>query len=258
MTRMRRLRVIPRLDIKNDKVIKGIQLEGLRVVGDPSTLARQYYEDGADELLYMDVVASLYQRNSLREIVEKTSRDVFIPLTVGGGVRTLDDIRSLLRSGADKVAINTAAVHSPEFVREAARSFGAQCIVASVEAKRTGDGAWEAYTDNGRNRTGLDVVRWVERLVELGAGEILLTSVDAEGVQRGFDLPLVERIASAVPVPLIVCGGAGTLEHFAEVAALAVDAIAAASVFHYGKLKIAAVKERLARVQGPVTTGARG
>lgn len=181
---MSNLRIIPRLDIKGPNLIKGIHLEGLRVMGDPQEFAIRYYEAGADELVYMDIVASLYGRNNLSDIIRRTADQVFIPITVGGGIRSVDDARHILRSGADKVAINTAAIARPELVTEVARRFGSQAMVLSIEAKQVGPGKWEAYTDNGRERTGLDVIEWVKRGVELGAGEVLLTSVDREGDRK--------------------------------------------------------------------------
>ncbi len=226
-------RLVVRLDIKGPNLVKGIHLEGLRVVGDPAEHAVRYEAQGADELVYMDIVASLYGRNNLSAIVEKTAQDIFIPLTVGGGVRSLDDITRLLRAGADKVAINTAAIHRPEFLTEAARSFGSQCVVVSIEAKRTPSG-WEAYTDNGREKSGVDALSWARRAVDLGAGEILLTSVDKEGTRRGYDLELTRLVAESVPVPVIACGGAGTLDHLVEAATMGkADALCAASLFHY-------------------------
>ncbi|MBI5247328.1 MAG: imidazole glycerol phosphate synthase subunit HisF [Elusimicrobia bacterium] len=239
-------RVIARLDIKGPNVVKGIHLEGLRIVGNPGALARKYYEAGADELLYMDIVASLYGRNNLTHIIEETAKDIFIPLTVGGGVRKLEDIVTLLRAGADKVAINTAAIKRPELLKEASRAFGSQCIVLSIEAKRQAPGKWEAYTDNGRERTGVDAVQWALRAAELGAGEILLTSIDQEGTQNGFDTDLVSKIARKVPIPVIVGGGAGKLEDFSAVVAEGADAVSAAYVFHRDVLSIKAVKGALA------------
>jgi cyclase len=232
------IRIIPRLDIKGPNLVKGIHLEGLRVLGKPERFARHYYEHGADELLYIDVVASLYGRNSLLPIVEKTSREIFIPLAVGGGVRTVDDIRTVLRAGADKVALNTAAVRRPELVREAAHRFGASTIVVSIEAKHQPDGSYEAYTDNGRVRTGLDVFEWAVRVAELGAGEILLTSIDQEGTGRGFDLDLVRQVARSVPIPVIACGGAGKAVDAVEaVLSGEADAVCLASVLHYDCLQ---------------------
>jgi imidazole glycerol-phosphate synthase subunit HisF len=244
---MRNVRIIPRLDIKGPNVIKGIQLEGLKIVGKPYDLARRYYNEGADELIYMDVVASLYNRNNLSHIVEETTeKDVFIPITVGGGLRSIEDISKMLRCGADKVAINTAAVKNPEFLKEASRVFGSSTIVLSVEAKKVSGNRWEAYTDNGRQRTGLDVVEWVKKAVEYGVGEILLTSVDNEGMGAGYDLELVNAVTSVVCVPVVVSGGAGCLAHIEEcMANKKVDGVAIASLFHYGKWKVNDLKNEL-------------
>lgn len=228
------IRIIPRLDIKGPNVVKGIHLEGLRVVGKPEHFARLYCEDGADELLYMDAVASLYGRNSLNDIVERTAGELFIPLTVGGGLRSVDDIRSVLRAGADKVAINTAAIRRPELVTEASRRFGSSTIVISIEAIRHRDGTYEAYTDCGRERTGRDPFGWAIEAVERGAGELMVTSIDREGTGKGFDLDLVRRISRAVPIPVIACGGAGTVEHVrAVIADASADAVSLASMLHY-------------------------
>jgi cyclase len=233
---MRNVRIIARLDIKGPNLIKGIHLEGLRVIGDPQQFASRYYQEGADELLYVDVVASLYGRNSLHGLVSRTSQDVFVPLTVAGGLRSVDDVREMLRAGADKVGINTAAVKRPELIREVARKFGSQCVVLSIEAKRVGAAAWEVYTDNGRERTGLDVVEWAQRGVELGAGEVLITSVDQEGTREGFDCQLVRTVADAVPVPIIASGGMGKCEHLTAVANQGhADAVAIADMLHYGR-----------------------
>ena len=241
---MHNVRIIARLDIKGPNLIKGIHLEGLRVVGDPQSFARRYYEAGADELIYMDTVASLYGRNNLTDIVRHAARHVFVPMTVGGGVRSVEDARTLLRAGADKVAINTAAVHRPQLVSEVAQEFGSQCMVLSIEAKLTGQGSWEAFTDNGREHTGLDVLDWARRAVDLGAGEILLTSVDREGTQKGFDLELTRAVADAVPVPVIASGGMGTPGHFVEVVQVAhADAVAIAHVLHYDKCSLAQLRE---------------
>jgi imidazole glycerol-phosphate synthase subunit HisF len=231
---MKKTRLIPRLDIKGPNLIKGVHLEGLRVIGDPQEHARRYYEQGADELLYVDVVASLYGRNSLHEIVRHAVQDVFVPLTVTGGIRSVDDVRSILRSGADKIGINTAATKRPELIREVSRKFGSQCMVLSIEAKRVAPGRWEAYTDNGREKTGLDVVDWAQRGVELGAGEILLTSIDREGTRKGFDLELLAAVSHVVSVPLIASGGMGRLEDVARaVNEGAADAVAMADMLHY-------------------------
>ncbi len=240
---MTAIRLVARLDIKGPNLIKGIHLEGLRVIGDPGEYARRYYEEGVDELIYMDVVASLYGRNSLHEIVRQTARDVFVPMTVGGGLRSVDDVREMLRAGADKVAINTAAVQRPELIGEVAARFGSQCMVLSVEAKSQGPGQWEAYTDNGRERTGLDVIEWVRRAVDLGAGEILLTSVDREGTRSGFDLELVRAVADAVPVPVIASGGMGSVDHLVEVVREGhADAVAMADILHYGRATLEAIR----------------
>jgi cyclase len=243
------VRLIPRLDVKPPNVIKGVHLEGLRKLGEPNAFARRYYEDGADEILYMDVVASLYGRNSLLDIVERTARDVFIPIAVGGGIRSVDDVRDVLKAGGDKVAINTAAVHRPELISEVARTIGAQSMILSIEAKRVGSNQWEAYTDNGRERTGLDVVEWAKRSVELGAGEILLTSVDREGTRSGFDVQLVRAVADVVSVPVIASGGMGGPDHLVEVARDGhADAVAMADILHYGRMALPAIRESIDRV----------
>lgn len=240
---MRPVRLIARLDIKAPNLIKGIQLEGLRVIGDPNEYARRYYEAGADEIICMDIVASLYDRNNLAAIIEKATRDVFIPITVGGGVRSVQDVRDLLRAGADKVAINTAAVRNPSLVGELARTFGSQCIVLSIEAKQTGPGRWEAYTDNGREHTGLDVIEWARRGAALGAGEIILTSVDREGTRKGFDIDLVKAICHVVEIPVIASGGMGTFEHLREVVAAGnADAVAMADVLHYNRISLQEIR----------------
>lgn len=240
---MKKIRLIPRLDIKGPNLIKGIHLEGLRVMGDPQEFARRYYEQGADELLYVDVVASLYGRNSLHDIIERAARDVFVPLTVTGGIRSVDDVRKILRAGADKIGINTAATKRPELIREVARKFGSQCMVLSIEAKRIAEGRWEAYTDNGREKTGLDVVEWAQRGVELGAGEILLTSVDQEGTREGFDTALLAAVSRVVPVPVIASGGMGKLADVATaVREGAADAVAMADILHYGRATVGEIR----------------
>lgn len=232
------IRIIPRLDIKGSNLVKGIHLEGLRVLGKPEDFAKYYYETGADELLYIDIVASLYERNSLLHIVEKTSEEIFIPLTVGGGLRSLRDIKTVLRSGAEKVALNTAFIKRPELIREASEEFGSSTIVVSIEAKRQPDGTYECYTDNGRNQTGVNAVDWANRVVDLGAGEILLTSIDREGTGHGYDLELTRRIAEKVPIPVIACGGAGKVSHINDVIIQGkADAVSLASVLHYRFIK---------------------
>jgi cyclase len=232
------IRIIPRLDIKGPNLVKGIHLEGLRVLGKPEHFARYYYENGADELLYMDAVASLYNRNNLLHIVERTAREVFIPLTVGGGLRSVEDIRAVLRAGADKVSLNTAAIRRPELIREAAKAFGSSTIVVSIEAIKQKDGTYKCYTDCGRQETGIDAFEWAVRAAELGAGEILVTSVDREGTGLGFDLELTRRIAEAVSIPVIACGGAGKPEHVYDVITKGrAQAVCIASMFHYNYVK---------------------
>ncbi len=232
------IRIIPRLDIKGPNLVKGIHLEGLRVMGKPQQFARYYYEGGADELLYMGIVASLYERNNILDIVQATSRETFIPLTVGGGLRSLDDIRLALHAGADKVAINTAAIGRPELIREAAEEFGSSTIVVSIEAKRQPDDSYEAYTDCGRERTGVEAISWASQAADLGAGEIAIVSIDREGTGGGYDCGLTREIAQAVPIPVIACGGAGSAEHVREVIVDGqADAVSLASILHYGVLK---------------------
>jgi cyclase len=240
---MHRVRLIPRLDIKGPNLIKGIHLEGLRVIGNPQEYARRYYEQGADELLYVDVVASLYGRNSLHDIVKHTADDIFVPLTVTGGIRSVDDVKEMLRSGADKIGVNTAATKRPELIREIAQKYGSQCMVLSIEAKRVGEGRWEAYTDNGRERTGLDVIEWAQRAVELGAGEILLTSVDQEGTREGYDVALVRAVSAVVSVPVIASGGMGSATDAVRVVKEGhADAVAMADVLHYKRLTLADIR----------------
>ena len=240
---MSNVRLIARLDIKSPNLIKGVHLEGLRKMGDPQRFAQDYYAAGADELIYMDIVASLYNRNSLSDLVRRTAEQVFIPITVGGGLRSLADVEQALRSGADKVAINTAAVARPELITEVATRFGSQCMVLSVEAKRSGEGRWEAFTDNGREHTNLEVVEWVKRAVDLGAGEVLLTSVDQEGTRKGFDVELTRVVSDAVRVPVIASGGMGSVEHFTGVVKDGhADAVAMADVLHYKRLTIAQIR----------------
>ena len=227
-------RIIARLDIKGPNLVKGIHLEGLRVLGKPELFSRHYYEAGADEMMYVDVVASLYNRNSLHDIVTRTARENFIPLTVAGGIRTLDDIRDVLRAGADKVSLNTAAIKRPEIIREASRKFGSSTIVVTIEAIKQPDGVYLAYTDNGREYTGIEVLRWAAMVEELGAGEIVITSVDREGTGLGFDLELTRMVAEAVTIPVIAHGGAGCLEDIHSVIQEGkADAVAIASMLHY-------------------------
>ena len=236
------LRIIPRLDIKGPNLIKGIRLEGLRVVGDPHAFALRYYDQGADELVFMDIVASLYQRNSLSDIIRRAADRVYIPITVGGGIRSIDDVYQALRSGADKVAINTAAVARPELIGEVARRFGSQCMVLSVEAKRKPGGGWEAFTDNGREHTGLDVVKWVKEAVDRGTGEIMLTSVDQEGTRKGFDVALIEAVAAAVQVPIIASGGYGQPDDLRRAAAAGASGLAVADALHWKRTTVPELK----------------
>ncbi len=232
------IRIIPRLDIKGPNLVKGIHLEGLRVLGKPERFARYYYEQGADELFYQDAVASLYGRNSLLDIIERTAREIFIPLCVGGGLRSVEDVRTVLRAGADKVAINTAAVERPELIREAAEAFGSSTIVVSIEAIRHPDGSYEAYTDYGRQSTSVDALEWAERAVELGAGELMVTSINQEGTGQGYDLTLTRKIAESVPIPVIAAGGAGSAEHVLEVIETGrADAVSLASLLHYNFIR---------------------
>jgi cyclase len=230
---MKTLRIIPRLDIKGPNLVKGIHLEGLRVLGDPSRFAKFYYENGADELIFVDVVASLYQRNSLTEIIKNTANDIFIPLTVGGGIRTINDIKNVLRAGADKVAINTAAINNPEFIKIAAREFGSSTIVISVEVIRHSNGDYYCFTDNGREITGINAFEWIKKVQDFGAGEILLTSIDKEGTKKGLDLELINSISKITEIPLIVHGGIGRLEDLEEGFKFNIDAISLSSVLHY-------------------------
>ncbi|MCL6415598.1 imidazole glycerol phosphate synthase cyclase subunit [Aestuariirhabdus sp. Z084] len=231
---MNKTRVIARIDVKNEHAIKGIHLEGLRKVGDPNEMAKSYYSDGVDEIIFMDAVAAYYDRNSLSHIIEEACKDVFVPITVGGGIRTVEDIRKALSSGADKVAINTKAISDPDFIVKASKMFGSQCIVVSIDGKKKSSGQWEAYTDNGREPSGLDVIKWASESEKLGAGEIMLTSIDSEGTKKGFDLELCDAVSKAVSIPVIASGGAGTYDHISSLLRSSnVDAIAMASLLHY-------------------------
>lgn len=243
------MRVIARLDIKGPNVIKTISTEGLRVVGNPAELAKKYYDEGIDELVYIDIVASLYQRNLDFDQLKTVSQNVFIPITAGGGIRSLNDITMALAAGADKVAINTYAIRDPDFLRQAAEKFGSQCIVLSVEAKKTSVGKWEAYTDGGREKTGVDVLEWIARGIELGVGEILLTSIDKDGTKVGYDKELIRAVADISPVPVIAHGGAGNANDMFTVVQAGADAVSASSVYHYNLTSIPQVKNFL-REQG--------
>jgi cyclase len=243
-------RIIPCLDVDKGRVVKGVRFVDIRDAGDPVEAARRYDEQGADELTFLDITASSDDRVTMVHVVEDVASQVFIPLTVGGGIRTLEDIRRLLQAGADKVAINTAAVFDPDFVRAAAERFGSQCIVVAIDAKQVAwePPRWEIYTHGGRRPTGLDAVEWARRMVALGAGEILLTSMDRDGTRDGFDLPLTRAIADAVEVPVIASGGVGRLEHLAEgVLQGRADAVLAASIFHFAEYTIAQAKQVMAQ-----------
>ena len=235
---MRNVRLIARLDVKAPNLVKGIQLEGLRKMGDPNEFARKYYEQGVDELFYEDVVASLFERNSLLDIIEKTTDNIFVPITVGGGLRTIDDVASVLKAGADKVSINTAAIKNPQLISDVSMRFGSQCMVLSIQAKRNAD-HWEAYYDNGREHSHMDVIEWAKRGQELGAGEIMLTSVGMDGTAKGFDVDLVKAVTDVVTIPVIASGGMGKLEDIDEVINHGhADAVAMAHVLHYGHYQI--------------------
>lgn len=248
---MSRVRLIARLDVKDENLVKGIQYEGLRKLGDPHDFAVRYYRQGVDELLYLDTVASLYERNNLGDILRRATADVFIPITAGGGLRSVEDVAVILRAGADKAAVNTAALRRPELIGEIARAFGSQCMVLSVQAKRRNpadpSAGWEAYYDNGREHSGRDVLEWVKEGVARGAGEILLTSVDKEGFRKGMDQELIAAVCAAVPVPVIAAGGASGAEDMARAVAGGAAAVAAGSILHYGDADIPALKEQLAR-----------
>ena len=252
------VRVIPCLDVDGGRVVKGINFRALRDAGDPVELAAAYDADGADELVFLDITASSDGRETIREVVARTADQVFIPLTVGGGVRDPDDMDKLLRTGADKVSLNTAAIARPEMLREAAARFGSQCIVISVDARRVArtPGTFEVTTHGGRRGTGLDAVGWAARAAELGAGEILLNSMDADGTKAGFDLPLIEAVRAVVDVPVIASGGAGKSSDFAPAIRAGADAVLAASLFHFGELRIGAVKQALRAAGYPVRDGA--
>ncbi|GAA1895140.1 imidazole glycerol phosphate synthase subunit HisF [Actinomadura bangladeshensis] len=248
------VRVIPCLDVDAGRVVKGVNFQNLRDAGDPVELARRYDAEGADELTFLDITASSADRSTTYEVVRRTAEQVFIPLTVGGGVRTVEDVDRLLRAGADKVSINTAAIARPEFLREAAHRFGSQCIVLSVDARRADgtESGFEVTTHGGRKGTGIDAVEWARRGEELGVGEILLNSMDADGTKAGFDLEMLRRVRDTVSVPVIASGGAGAVEHFAPAVAAGADAVLAASVFHFGELTIPEVKSALREAGNPV------
>tara|TARA_Y100000034_G_scaffold132586_1_gene195947 strand:- start:2626 stop:3393 length:768 start_codon:yes stop_codon:yes gene_type:complete len=238
-------RIIARLDVKGPDLVKGVHLEGLRIIGNPQNYANKYEKQGADEIIFIDSVASLYGRNNLTNIVKHTAKKIFIPLTVGGGIRSIENIRKLLNCGADKVAINTAAINNPQLIKKAAKCFGNQCIVVSIDAKKIAENKWEAYTENARQKTGKDVIEWIKDAVKLGAGEILLTSIDKEGTMKGFDMELINEAEKVCQVPLIVGGGAGKTEDIEQALEKNVDAVAIAATLHYNKSDISKIKEEL-------------
>ena len=247
------IRLIPRLDIKGPNLIKGIHLEGLRVIGSPEDYTKKYYNQGADEIIYMDAVASLYNRNSLMDLLKKAAQNIFIPITVGGGIRSLSDAESLLKCGADKVAVNTAVIQKPNLITEIAERFGSQAFVLSVEAKLQKDGSWEAYIDNGRERTGINVVKWVQQAASLGAGEILLTSIDREGTRKGYEKELIDQVLKNVNIPVIVSGGMNSPDDIISIYnSLKVDAFAMADILHYNRSTICDIKKVLISNDLPV------
>ena len=238
------IRLIARLDIKGSNLIKGIHLEGLRVLGKPNDFALDYYRDGIDEMVFMDSVASLYGRNHLADVIRSATESIFVPLTVGGGIRTIDDVKEILRAGADKVAINSYVVQEPKLISEVAEKFGSQCMVLSIEAKQVSDNRWEVYVSNGREKTGLDVVEWAAKAVGLGAGELLLTSIDREGTRKGFDIDLMKAVSSEVSVPVIASGGMGSFSDFVDVVKLGgVGAVAMADILHYKRASVSQIRE---------------
>ena len=240
-------RIIPCLDVDNGRVVKGVRFLDIRDAGDPVEIARRYDQQGADEITFLDITASSDNRETMVHVVEAMASEVFIPLTVGGGIRKVEDVRRMLNAGADKVAINTAAVSRPEFVKEAADHFGSQCIVVAIDAKQTGPDKWEVFTDGGRKATGLDAIAWAKKMTEFGAGEILLTSMDRDGTKDGFDLKLTRAVCDAVSIPVIASGGVGNLDHLVEgVRTGHADAVLAASIFHFGEYTVGQAKQRMA------------
>lgn len=246
-------RIIPCLDVKDGRVVKGVNFVNLRDAGDPVEIAKKYSDEGADEICFLDITASNEERETMIDVVERTAAQVFVPLTVGGGVRTLNDVRQILLAGADKVSINTAAVKNPDFVKEAADKFGSQCIVVAIDARSVGDSKWEVFTHGGRNPTGIDAVQWAQKMEDYGAGEILLTSMDKDGTKSGYDLPLTKTISRNLRIPIIASGGAGNLEHLSDGVKLGeADAVLVASIFHYGEYTIKEAKEFLSANGIPV------
>ena len=246
-------RIIPCLDVRDGRVVKGVNFVNIRDAGDPVELAKYYSDQGADEIVFLDITATSDARDTVADVVERTAAQVFVPLTVGGGIRTLEDFQRLLRAGADKISVNSAAVARPELIAEAAERFGSQCVVLAVDARSRGDGTWQVVVAGGRKPTGMDLIEWVKRGEALGAGEILLTSMDADGTKAGFDLAMTKAVTDAVSIPVIASGGCGSLAHFAEVfEETGCDAALAASLFHFGELTVPQVKEYLETRQIPV------
>ena len=239
-------RIIPCLDVRDGKVVKGINFVGIREVGDPVECAEEYNRQGADEIVFLDITATHEHRKTMADVVRRTAEKVFVPLTVGGGISTIEDFATMLRAGADKVGVNSAALKNPDLIAQAADKFGSQCVVVAIDARKMEDGSWHAYVAGGRKDTGIDAVWWAKRACELGAGEILLTSMGADGTKEGFDLPLLNAVCEVVNIPVIASGGCGTLEHFSEVfEKTGADAALAASLFHYRELTVGQVKEHL-------------
>lgn len=246
-------RIIPCLDVRDGRVVKGVNFVNIRDAGDPVELAKYYSDQGADEIVFLDITATSDARDTVADVVERTAAQVFVPLTVGGGIRTLEDFQRLLRAGADKISVNSAAVARPELIAEAAERFGSQCVVLAVDARSRGDGTWEVVVAGGRKPTGMDLIEWVKKGEALGAGEILLTSMDADGTKAGFDLPMTRAVTEAVSIPVIASGGCGSLAHFAQVfEETGCDAALAASLFHFGELTVPQVKEYLETRKIPV------
>lgn len=240
--RNNKFRLISRLDIKNEFIVKGINFEGIRKVGNPEVMAEKYYKEGIDEIIYMDVVASLYERNTITKYIKEAAKKVFVPLTVGGGIRSLEDIQKILKSGGDKVAINTAAIKNPSIIKAASEEIGSQSIIVSIEAKKIDKEKWEAYYDNGREKSGFDVLEWAIEAEKLGAGELLITSIDKDGLKQGMDIELLKIIRKVISIPIIFSGGVGSIGHIKEALPEA-DAIALASALHYEDLRIESIKE---------------
>lgn len=254
---MLKTRIIPCLDVNEGRIVKGVNFVDLIDAGDPVEQAKIYNDQGADELCFLDITATSDNRNTILDVVAKTADEVFIPLTVGGGVRTLEDIRNLLTAGADKIAINSAAISNPEFVREASTKCGNQCIVVAIDAKKTAENKWEIFTHGGRNETGIDAIEWAQKMAEYGAGELLLTSMDKDGTKSGFDLELTKTVSSSVSIPVIASGGVGTIQHLIDGVNIGgASAVLAASIFHFGEFTIDEVKNEMAKNNIPVRKAA--